>query len=168
MKITVETLVDAPIEAVWHAWTMPEDIGQWNTASEDWHTTKASDVRCHDRSCDRLVDLNSRSLPMLVNRAADRTWKATDYPGIERCLFRNNETGGRSSVVRLLAGVRFPRHRHEGSEEVVVLSGTVRIGGVELGAGDYLFTGPGEEHDVVAVSDASIFVSSQKATPLVE
>jgi quercetin dioxygenase-like cupin family protein len=44
----------------------------------------------------------------------------------------------------------------------------VRIGGVELCAGDYLFTTPGEEHDVVAISDASIFVSSQRATPIVE
>jgi quercetin dioxygenase-like cupin family protein len=106
---------------------------------------------------------------VLVKKAADREWKATDYPGIERSLFRNNETGGRSSVVRLTQGSRFPRHAHEGSEEVVVLAGTVRIGGVELGAGDYLFTSPGEEHDVVGVSHtATIFVSSQKGTPVVE
>ncbi len=105
---------------------------------------------------------------MLVNKAVDREWRATDYPGIERSLFRNNEMGGRSSVVRLARGSRFPRHTHQGSEEVVVLSGTVSIGGVELSAGDYLFTSPGEEHDVVAVSDASIFVSSQKSTPIVE
>lgn len=105
---------------------------------------------------------------MLVNKAALREWKATDYPGIDRSLFRNNDAGGRSSVVRLKSGSRFPRHAHEGTEEVVVLSGTVRIGGVELAPGDYLFTTPGEEHDVVAVSDAAIFVSSQKATPVVE
>jgi quercetin dioxygenase-like cupin family protein len=105
---------------------------------------------------------------MLVNKAANREWKATDYPGIERSLFRSNETGGRSSVVRLTQGARFPRHAHQGTEEVVVLAGVVRIGGVELSAGDYLFTRPGEEHDVVAVSDASIFVSSQKGTPVVE
>ncbi len=105
---------------------------------------------------------------MLVNKAADREWQATDYPGIERSLFRSNETGGRSSVVRLTKGSRFPRHAHQGTEEVVVLAGQVRIGGVELDAGDYLFTSAGEEHDVVAVSDASIFVSSQKGTPIVE
>jgi quercetin dioxygenase-like cupin family protein len=105
---------------------------------------------------------------MLVNKAAEREWKATDYPGIDRSLFRNNETGGRSSVVRLTTGSRFPRHAHHGAEEVVVLTGTVRIGGVELHAGDYLFTSPGEEHDVFAVSDASIFVSSQRSTPVVE
>ena len=105
---------------------------------------------------------------MLVNKAVDRKWKATDFPGIERSLFRNNEAGGRSSVVRLTKGSRFPRHAHEGTEEVVVLAGTVQIGGVELSAGDYLFTSSGEEHDVVAISDASIFVSSQKSTPVVE
>ena len=105
---------------------------------------------------------------MLVHKAAERDWKPTDYPGIERSLFRNNETGGRSSVVRLAKGSRFPRHAHHGSEEVVVLSGTVIIGGVALHAGDYLFTTPGEEHDVAAASDATIFVSSQKATPVVE
>jgi quercetin dioxygenase-like cupin family protein len=105
---------------------------------------------------------------MLVNKAANREWKATDYPGIDRSLFRNNETGGRSSVVRLTKGSRFPRHAHHGTEEVVVLAGTVQIGGVELREGDYLFTTAGEEHDVVAMTDASIFVSSQKSTPVVE
>ena len=105
---------------------------------------------------------------MLVNKAADREWTATDYPGIERSLFRNNETGGRSSVVRLRQGSRFPRHAHQGTEEVVVLVGVVMIGGAELTAGDYLFTKPGEEHDVAALTDAVIFVSSQKATPVLE
>ena len=42
MKITVETIVKAPIAKVWAAYTTPEDIKQWNTASEEWHTTKSS------------------------------------------------------------------------------------------------------------------------------
>lgn len=42
MKITVETTVRAPIEKVWHAWTTPDDIKQWNAASDDWHTTAAT------------------------------------------------------------------------------------------------------------------------------
>lgn len=42
MKITVETTVAAPIEQVWRAWTTPEDIKQWNAASDDWHTTAAT------------------------------------------------------------------------------------------------------------------------------
>ena len=104
---------------------------------------------------------------MLVNKAASREWNPTEHPGIERSLFRNNDTGGRSSVVRLKQGARFPKHAHHGTEEVVVLSGQVTLGGVAMEPGDYLFTTPGEEHDVVAVTDAMIFVSSQKATPVV-
>ena len=42
MKITVETTVKAPIEEVWRAWTTPDDIKQWNAASDDWHTTAAT------------------------------------------------------------------------------------------------------------------------------
>lgn len=42
MKITVETLVHAPVEAVWKAYTSPSDILKWNAASDDWHTTRAS------------------------------------------------------------------------------------------------------------------------------
>jgi uncharacterized protein YndB with AHSA1/START domain len=42
MKITVETTVAAPIEDVWPAYTTPQDIKQWNAASDDWHTTAAT------------------------------------------------------------------------------------------------------------------------------
>lgn len=42
MKVIVETNVAAPIEQVWHCYTTPEDIVQWNAASDDWHTTTAT------------------------------------------------------------------------------------------------------------------------------
>ena len=42
MKITVETRVAAKPEVVWEAWTTPADIQQWNAASDDWHTPRAS------------------------------------------------------------------------------------------------------------------------------
>ena len=42
MKITVSTLVAAPLHEVWQAYTTPADIVVWNTASADWHTTNAT------------------------------------------------------------------------------------------------------------------------------
>lgn len=42
MKVTVETIVKAHIAKVWRAYTTPEDIKQWNTASDDWHTTQSA------------------------------------------------------------------------------------------------------------------------------
>ena len=41
MKISVETIVAAPVERVWRAYTTPEDIKRWNAASDDWHTTSS-------------------------------------------------------------------------------------------------------------------------------
>lgn len=42
MTITVEAFVKAPVETVWKAYTTPEDIVEWNAASDDWHTTKSA------------------------------------------------------------------------------------------------------------------------------
>ena len=42
MKITVETLVKAPLKQVWDAWNNPADIKQWNSAQDDWHTTRST------------------------------------------------------------------------------------------------------------------------------
>lgn len=42
MKITIETVINAPIELVWSCWTTPADIMQWNAASADWHTTAST------------------------------------------------------------------------------------------------------------------------------
>jgi len=42
MHIEVSTTVRAPIDLVWSAYSNPEDIVQWNAASDDWHTTKSS------------------------------------------------------------------------------------------------------------------------------
>lgn len=40
-RITVETLVQAPLANVWHDFTDPEAVKLWNSASPDWHTPRA-------------------------------------------------------------------------------------------------------------------------------
>ena len=40
-KITVETVVKAPVEKVWKYWSLPEHITKWCAASDDWHAPKA-------------------------------------------------------------------------------------------------------------------------------
>ena len=55
MQITVQTRVHAPIDAVWRAYTSPEAIRQWNTASADWHTTAATvDLRVGGQFSSRM------------------------------------------------------------------------------------------------------------------
>lgn len=55
MQITVETLVHAPIDKVWKAYTTAEDIMQWNAASDDWHTPRAEvDLRVGGKFLSRM------------------------------------------------------------------------------------------------------------------
>lgn len=39
--ITVETIVNAPVEKVWAYWNEPKHITQWCQASDDWHAPRA-------------------------------------------------------------------------------------------------------------------------------
>lgn len=41
LEITVETVIDAPVEKVWKFFTAPEHITKWNNASDDWYTPSA-------------------------------------------------------------------------------------------------------------------------------
>jgi len=41
VKITVKTHVKADLVSVWEAWNTPADIVQWNSAQDDWHTTRS-------------------------------------------------------------------------------------------------------------------------------
>ncbi len=44
--ITVETIIDAPIEKVWKYWSDPVHITKWTFASDDWHAPYAdNDLR---------------------------------------------------------------------------------------------------------------------------
>lgn len=45
-KVTVETIVQAPVAKVWSYWTEPDHITKWNQPSEDWHAPRAvNDLR---------------------------------------------------------------------------------------------------------------------------
>lgn len=49
-KISVETIVNAPMEKVWDYWTNPKHIVGWAFASDDWEATEAeNDLRVGGR-----------------------------------------------------------------------------------------------------------------------
>jgi uncharacterized protein YndB with AHSA1/START domain len=39
--ITVENVVNAPVEKIWKLWTGTDHITKWSNASDDWHTLRA-------------------------------------------------------------------------------------------------------------------------------
>ena len=46
IAITVEAIVNAPVEKVWKYWSEPEHITRWAFASDDWHAPYAdNDLR---------------------------------------------------------------------------------------------------------------------------
>lgn len=54
-KVTVQVVVQAPIEKVWSCWTEPEHITKWNQASEDWHAPRAeNDLRAGGKFMTRM------------------------------------------------------------------------------------------------------------------
>ena len=53
--ITVEAIINAPVSKVWECWTEPRHITQWNQASDDWHTPRATnDLRAGGRFTARM------------------------------------------------------------------------------------------------------------------
>lgn len=36
-RITIEAVINAPVEKVWQAWNTPGDIVKWNTPDPSWH-----------------------------------------------------------------------------------------------------------------------------------
>ena len=55
MIINVNTMIDSPVEKVWEYWTEPVHIINWNNASDDWHTTKATnDLRAGGKFSSRM------------------------------------------------------------------------------------------------------------------
>lgn len=92
-KITVETEVSAPVEAVWRAWNTPEDIKRWNAASDDWHTTKAAvDLRAGGSFSSRM---EAKDGSMGFDFAGTYT-KIVEHRLIE------SEFGGRTLLVEFL------------------------------------------------------------------
>ncbi|HTI60881.1 SRPBCC family protein [Mucilaginibacter sp.] len=44
--VTIEAVVNAPVEKVWELWNNPKHVTQWNHASDDWHSPSAeNDLR---------------------------------------------------------------------------------------------------------------------------
>lgn len=53
--ITIQNIINAPVEKIWQYWTLPRHITQWNNASDDWHTTHAeNDVRVGGKFLSRM------------------------------------------------------------------------------------------------------------------
>ena len=54
-SITIQTIVNAPVDKVWKYWNSPEAITKWCTATPEWHTPRAeNDLRVGGKFSSRM------------------------------------------------------------------------------------------------------------------
>jgi len=55
VKVTVQAVIQAPVEKVWEYWSKPEHITKWNHATDEWHAPWAeNDLRVDGRFVTRM------------------------------------------------------------------------------------------------------------------
>jgi anti-sigma factor ChrR (cupin superfamily) len=107
----------------------------------------------------RLARLWQLPEPLVIEeltRAGDpKSWPVTPFRGVRAFTLKSaGESGGRRSrLLSFASGVRFPRHRHRGSERVLVLEGCYTDGtGSEVGPGQEQHMTEGSEHELTITS----------------
>jgi anti-sigma factor ChrR (cupin superfamily) len=98
---------------------------------------------------------------LLVVRAPEVPWQDTELPGMQWRPLSPRFHDRTMSVFRMKAGCTFPGHRHEGPEELYMLSGTLLVEGMRLNPGDYCRAELGSTHaPVVALTDVEFLLST--------
>jgi len=94
----------------------------------------------------RLSAVNPLLSDQYVLRSDQGEWQEF-HPGIRgKILHTDAVTGMHTVLARLDAGARFPKHRHGGIEQCLVIEGQLQTDGVDLHAGDFVITPDGTIH----------------------
>ena len=125
--ITVAATVNAPIEKVWEYWTAPQHITQWNNASNDWHTPKATNDLRKDGTFHYRMEAKDGSFGFDF---------AGTYTAVEPCRLLEYSFGERSATVQFL------QQDAGGAGSALVVAGTDPEPGSELlGLGEVALAG---------------------------
>jgi quercetin dioxygenase-like cupin family protein len=87
---------------------------------------------------------------VFVMRAGRGLWRETPYPGVTfQVLYSDRQTGNVTSLLKLEPGARYPAHHHAGVEQCWVIQGKVRIGAIEIEAGDFEYANAETDHGII-------------------
>lgn len=94
-------------------------------------------------------------------------WVASPQRGVERIMLDRigAEVARATSIVRYALASSFPRHTHEGGEEILVLSGVFSDESGHYPAGWYIRNPPGSSHRPFTDEGATLFVKLRQMTP---
>lgn len=95
---------------------------------------------------------------MLVIRHAEGQWHDI-LPGVSIKILRESAyESSQTTLWRLQAGAKVPRHQHGRDEECLVLEGSLVHAGTEYFPGDYLLTPAGMDHDYFVAPAGALFL----------
>jgi anti-sigma factor ChrR (cupin superfamily) len=77
-------------------------------------------------------------------------WKTTSWPGIRLHFLGQDAAANRAVLIAMDPHCAYPRHRHLGDEEVLVLSGSYHDAAGEYRAGEFVLNPAGSSHAAVA------------------
>jgi putative transcriptional regulator len=99
-----------------------------------------------------LWDLPEEKVSAVLTEAREpRNWQWTILRGVRQLEVAGGPrtAGARVRLLKFAPGVRFPRHRHQGLEHVLVLEGSYTDSkGHTVGPGELQVMDPGSEHDL--------------------
>ncbi|MEG5207820.1 cupin domain-containing protein [Microcoleus sp. ARI1-A1] len=99
--------------------------------------------------------------PSLIVRSNDVKWKSYGVPGMSiGKLYIDKKKREITCLMRLEPGVKFPLHRHAGSEEVFVLEGDLIVEGEVCHQGDYIRSVPSSIHSPITEGGCLLLIKS--------
>ena len=80
-----------------------------------------------------------------------------------KVLWRPEDTGRQTVLIRMAPGAAYDTHHHDDVEECYVVSGDLSFGGHELRAGDFHVALPGGDHPPASTRDGCLLLISAAA-----
>ena len=106
----------------------------------------------------QVMDIVGQLARSRTIRADEGRW-VSKIPGVEvKPLSIDHERNIATILVRLAAGAVLPPHPHHGGEECYIISGSARIGPIEVFAGDFHHADSGTFHHSVRSDDGCLLL----------
>ena len=106
---------------------------------------------------------------VLLIRGDESGWQDTGVEGVAvRRLFLDEEAQRMTALFRMDPGSAYPSHIHEGSEECLVLEGSIQVNGETLRRGDYQRQPAGSRHGVTTTEEGALLLITGSSTDLLD
>jgi quercetin dioxygenase-like cupin family protein len=97
--------------------------------------------------------------PMVLVRGEEGSFEPTGVRGVRvRRLFVDDREQRVTMLVRMDPGASYPRHRHASAEECYVLEGDLKVGDLEMRAGDYQRAEAESVHEVQSTDQGCLLL----------